>query len=235
MAKYTLFRATLPDPQIGGIIKTLIGADETAAEAYKNVERETVATLEWMRVIVNEMGQFKGIGPNDQTMIKCGAADMVPIQHRPGFWFDREYPMMSPVRPATNRRMFCDPEVSAFTYIVDEPNGRPEAIVVICMQPDGPFWPHGRIRVASEWNEPLIEGESLDIFENHLSLTLLHEFMHAAGVEYFPPILPDDVGEAYGVGEISRLTTEQKRMNADGYALLATAIATMIPKPARAH
>ncbi|KMO99923.1 hypothetical protein CIHG_06126 [Coccidioides immitis H538.4] len=209
MADHAAFRAGLQDPQINNdLVHKLLG-NPGGLQAFEMT----------MKRVKQEVGEHTRTRPYGAAIIKCGDDHMVEVPNRPGHFLDREFlTTMRPTVMPANRRQVCVPGVIAVTYELGRNN--PQSAVLLCLNRNGDPVPEENA-ILEGWNDPLVESESLNLLESYLSVTMLHEFLHAIDPRNFPSDLSPGVAEAYGLSDISMLTTPEKRRNADSYALLA--------------
>ncbi|KAI1950568.1 hypothetical protein LOZ57_002131 [Ophidiomyces ophidiicola] len=206
MAKHAKFRADLQNPPAGEIVDTLIGTPNGLQSFKRYMER-----------VPKEVGEHSRGPQIGAILIKCGDRHLIESSYRPGDYLDFDWPRMRPTSNIYGTR-FCSGDHLAITYETGQEN--PRAVVLLCETPSGDLKFH-EVAIVENWNDAAVEGIEVDLLEDFMSVTLLHEFLHGIDGDQFPAELAPGVPEAYGVHDIKTLTSAQKMKNADSYALLA--------------
>lgn len=125
-----------------------------------------------MSKVKGQVKEYRSSGRHG-PIIKCGDEHLTEIPNRG--WIDLEFPQMKFTLPADGGNKFCDGTRFGFTYQVmdrDVP-----AVVVLC-DTGKPAYSHPYVGIFTDWNIPM-EGLDLTELEDFLSMTILHEFLHA--------------------------------------------------------
>lgn len=132
-----------------------------------------LALIEHMSRVKREVQEYHSSGYHG-PIIKCGDNHLRYIPQRK-LWEDPEFPQMQPFAPDDGRVRFCINDVYATTYYTADANA--PAVIILCYHGKGAY-SHRNVGIFKDWNLPL-DGLELDFLEDFLSLTILHEFLHA--------------------------------------------------------
>lgn len=119
----------------------------------------------------------------------------------------------------------CGPNDLAILYETGLTGGVAQTVILLCQRALNSGIYIGP-RCVSNW-----ENVHMDDVSSGLSVTFVHEFMHAVGGASITHTLPSGRREKYSCQDILDLPDSDKKANAEGYAKVASALWLRFNKP----
>jgi hypothetical protein len=123
-------------------------------------------------------------------------------------------------------------EAGVNAYTARTSNGKPNLVVICGSNPTSPLarWSNGLAFIGPNWHLGNWLNFDFDRLSQYTSHVVLHELVHSIrlGSQFNPSTidtdLPSGAGEVYGFAQMATLPDADKPYNAEGYAMLGTAM-----------